>query len=354
MQQVNQRERTRIEKLIKSIPKAEIHLHLEGVASVDTLWRLIKLHKLKVDGVSSRKDLVERFKIKSLDEFIWLFINILQNAFRNAEDLELLIDDLQKYLLRNTITYAEIFFAPSKFLQNGLDFAQMMGILERGAARLKREAGLEIKFIIDVSRSYGLENAQKNLELTLAHLNNSIIGIGLGGSESQGPAEEFTSVFEKARKAGLQVVAHAGEDVDSRSIWNTLKFLKASRIGHGISAIEDEKLMKLLKEKRIPLEICPTSNIFTQKYVKSLEAHPIRPFYDRGINVTLNTDDPTLFGIELIGEYYNLYEYLDFNLEELFQIMKNTVFASFMDNNAKELFWDNAAKVITAAGYVAP
>ncbi len=354
MQQVNQKERTRIEKLIKSIPKAEIHLHLEGVASVDTLWRLIKLHKLQIDGVSSRKDLVERFKIKSLDEFIWLFINILQNAFRNAEDLEFLIDDVEKYLLRNNIPYAEIFFAPSKFIQNGLDFAQMMKILESGAARLKREADLEIKFIIDVSRTNGLANAQNNLDLTLAHRNDSIIGIGLGGAESQGPAEEFQSVFEKARKAGLQVVAHAGEDVDSRSIWNTLKLLKATRIGHGISAIEDEKLLKLLKEKQIPLEICPTSNVFTQKYVKRLEDHPIRPFFDRGINVTLNTDDPTLFSIELVGEYYNLYEHLDFNLEELFQIMKNTVYSSFMDDKAKDLFWSNAAKVISAAGYVAP
>ena len=166
--------------------------------------------------------------------------------------------------------------------------------------------------------------------MTLKHKTDSIIGIGLGGSESQGPAEEFAGVFKKAVAAGLQVVAHAGEDVDSRSIWNTLKLLKATRIGHGISAAADTRLMRYLAEKQIPLEICPTSNIFTQKYVQRMEDHPIRDFFDKGINVTLNTDDPTLFGIDLVEEYYNLYQDLDFTLEELFQVMKNTVFASFM------------------------
>ena len=257
MQQVKKRERTRIEKLIRTIPKAEIHLHLEGLASVDTLWQLLRANKISVDGITSRKDLVERFKIKSLDEFIWLFINILQNAFRSSEDLDYLIRDAEEYLKRNNIPYAEIFFAPSKFVQNGLEFGTMMKVLDDGAQKLKKNASLEIKYIIDVSRSYGVENAEKNLALTLKHKTDSIIGIGLGGSESQGPAEDFAGVFKKAVAEGLQVVAHAGEDVDSSSIWNTLKLLKATRIGHGISAAADTKLMRYLAEKQIPWKSAP-------------------------------------------------------------------------------------------------
>ena len=354
MQQVNEEERKRIEQLIRSIPKAEIHLHLEGVASVDTHWQLLKTNKITVEGINSRDDLVERFKIKSLDEFIWLFINILQNAFRSSKDLEWLIKDAHAYLSRNNIPYAEIFFAPSKFIQNGLEFGAMMKILEDGARRLKKEAGIEIKYIIDVSRSYGVENAEKNLALTLKHLNDSIIGIGLGGAESQGAAKDFSAVFKKATAGGLKVVAHAGEDQDSSSIWNTLKYLKATRIGHGISAVDDKKLMKYLAEKHIPLELCPTSNLFTRKYVQRMEDHPIRTFFDKKINVTLNTDDPTLFGIELVGEYLNLYQYLDFSLDELFQIIKNTIYSTFLDTPAKDALWARSAKAIREAGYTAP
>ena len=354
MQQVKNKDKIDIEKLIRNIPKTEIHLHLEGLASVDTLWNLLQEYKIEVEGISSRSDLVKKFKFNSLDEFIWFFINVLQNAFRQAKDLNWLIKDAQDYLTRNNIVYAEIFFAPSKFLQNGLDFNEMMDILDNGAKKILKESNIEIKYIIDVSRSYGVENAEANLQLTLAHKKDSIIGIGLGGSENQGPAEEFRSVFKKAIKAGLKVVAHAGEDIDSSSIWNSIKYLKAERIGHGISAKDDPRLMKYLAKTAIPLEICPTSNVFTRKYVQSIETHPIRLFFDKKINVTLNTDDPTLFGIELVEEYCNLFNYLDFSLDELFQIIKNTLFSSFLSQERKEKIWQLTADAIQNAGYSAP
>ncbi|ORC34604.1 adenosine deaminase [Marispirochaeta aestuarii] len=354
MQQVKDKERTRIEKLIRSIPKTEIHLHLEGLVSVDTLWYLINHNKLEFDGINTRQDLERQFNFNNLDEFIWFFINVLQNTFKTSEDLKCLISDAKSYLSRNNIVYAEIFFAPSKFLQNGLDFGEMMGILHEGAQKIKLEDNIEIKFIIDVSRTYGVENAEQNLALILENFNDSIIGIGLGGSESQGPAEQFATVFEKARKKGLKVVAHAGEDVDASSIWNSLKRLKAQRIGHGISAKDDPKLIEYLRKTWIPLEICPTSNVFTRKYVQRLQDHPIRLFFDSGVNVTLNTDDPTLFNIELVEEYYNLYHYLDFTLEELFQIMKNTLFATFLPDEKKEALWEKTATAIKRSGYLAP
>lgn len=354
MQQVKDKERTRIEKLIRSIPKTEIHLHLEGLVSVDSLWYLINHNKLELAEINTRQDLERQFNFSNLDEFIWFFINVLQNAFKSSDDLKCLITDAKSYLSRNNIVYAEIFFAPSKFLQNGLDFAEMMGILHEGAQRLKTEDNIEIKYIIDVSRTYGVENAEQNLALILDNLNDSIIGIGLGGAESQGPAEIFSSVFKKAKAKGLKVVAHAGEDVDASSIWNSINLLKAQRIGHGISAKDDPELIEYLKKTRIPLEICPTSNVFTRKYIQRLEDHPIRQFYDNGINVTLNTDDPTLFNIELVEEYYNLYHYMDFTLEELFQIMKNTLFATFLPDEKKETLWKKTATAIKRAGYLAP
>lgn len=338
-------------KLLTDIPKAEIHLHLEGLAGVDTIWTLMNRNKISVEGITSREDLQQRFQVKSLEEFISLFINVIQNCFKKDSDLDFLIRDARDYLKRNNIVYAEIFFAPTKFLLNGFRFENMIRILDEGAERLKAEDGLEVNFIIDVSRSYGLDNAKKNFDLTLKHRAEHVIGIGLGGAESQGPARLFKDVYQRARKNNLRVVAHAGEDIGPESIWEALEELGAERIGHGISAIQDEGLMNYLMQTRIPLEICPTSNLFTRKYVNTFEEHPIKPFYHRGICVTLNTDDPTLFNIELIQEYMNMLEHGLFTPSELLAIVKNTVYASFQAKKEKDLLWESIEEKVTQAGF---
>ena len=311
----------------------------------------MKQNKVSVQGISSREDLQKRFKVKSLDEFISLFINVIQNCFKKDGDLDFLIRDAKEYLQRNNIVYAEIFFAPTKFLLNGFRFENMIRILDEGAERLKKENDLDINFIIDVSRSYGADNATKNLELTLGNKTEHIIGIGLGGAEAQGPARLFKEAFHKARKNGLRVVAHAGEDIGPESIWEAIEELGAERIGHGISAIKDEGLMNYLMQTRIPLEICPTSNLFTRKYVQSLEAHPIKPFYNRGICVTVNTDDPTLFNAELISEYMNLLDHGIFSPSELLAIVRNTVYATFRTDKEKDTLWQKIDKKIMEAGF---
>lgn len=308
-------------------------------------------NKVSVEGIYSREDLQKRFQVKSLDEFISLFINVIQNCFKKDSDLDYLIRDARDYLQRNNVVYAEIFFAPTKFLLNGFRFDNMIRILDEGAEKLKNENGITVNFIIDVSRSYGIENAKKNLDLTLEHRAPHVIGIGLGGAESQGPSRLFKSVFQEARKAGLRVVAHAGEDIGPESIWEALEELGAERIGHGISAINDEGLMNYLMQTRIPLEICPTSNLFTRKFVKNFKEHPIKTFYHRGICVTLNTDDPTLFKIELVQEYMNLLESDMFTPSELLAIVKNTVYAAFMDKKEKDALWRRIEEKINAAGF---
>lgn len=331
--------------LLYKIPKAEIHLHLEGVASVDTIWKLKQKHDLELPGIKSKEDLTNRFQVKGLNDFIDLFINVIQNCLREEEDILLLIDDAQHYLERNNIVYAEIFFAPSKFVRNGFSFKQMIKILDDGAKKIEKESNRTVRFLIDVSRSFGPENAMRNLELTLKHAKESVIGIGLGGAESQGPAEEYAEVFQRARYENLHVVAHAGEDVGPESIWRAVDDLKSERIGHGISAKHDEALMKVLADRQIPLEICPMSNIFTGKYVTSYKDHPIKLFFDRGINVTINTDDPTIFGAELIDEYLNLMRYEVFTFPEVLKIIKQTIYASFLDDGYKQSIWEEAEKI---------
>jgi adenosine deaminase len=324
-----------IRENLLQIPKTEIHLHLEGLASVDTVWKLIQKHDISISGISTKDDLIEKYNIQSLDEFITLFINIIQSCFREISDFDFLLDDAAAYLSKNNIVYAELFFAPSSFLLNGISFDHMMERLHSGSQKIEKEHGIKIRFLIDVSRTFGLDNAKKNVEMTIANKCESIIGIGLGGSEKKGPARDFKSVFDIARENDLHVVAHAGEDVGPESVWDAATLLKSERIGHGISAIYDKKLMDYLAEHQIPLEICPTSNIFTRRFVSSYADHPIKPFYDHGINVTVNTDDPAIFNIDLIDEYINLMKNGLFTLEETYDLIRKGAQATFLPEKEK-------------------
>ena len=256
--------------------------------------------------------------------------------FTEVRDFDLVFEDLKNYLLRNGVTHCEAFFAPSAFLKKGFSYAEMAKNFEKNLKKIKKETGITIWLLGDVSRTFGLENAENNLKMFMENPFEGFIGIGLGGAELKGPSKEFGPVFEKALKAGLHAVAHAGEDQGPESIWDAINICHAERIGHGISAIQDEKLMTLCAEKGIPFEVAPTSNVFTKKYVQSLSEHPFRPFFDKGMMVTLNTDDPLFFGVELLDEYYNLYKDMDFTEEELKQVIINSWNASFLSDKEKK------------------
>lgn len=323
-----------LRSFIASLPKTEIHLHIEGLVSVDSIWSLINKHDLDF-GIHSKEELRQKFEVRSLDEFIDLFINIVQACFLEEDDLDYLIEDARSYLLRNHIPYAEIFFAPTKLIKNGLSFASLVDKLDAGARRLAAD-GLQIRYIVDVSRGFGLENAMRNLDLTLEHMTDHIVGLGLGGAEQTGPAREYKPVFDKAVDSGLKLVAHAGEDVGPESVWDTVKLLNVARIGHGIAAIKDPALMDHLRDTQIPLEICPTSNLFTRKFASTLEDHPIRAFYDHGMYVTVNTDDPTLFGVELTDEYLKLIDHGIFSVGEVVDLIRKGIQATFQPEDKKK------------------
>ncbi len=340
-------------EFLRAIPKTELHLHLEGLASRKTIWNLITKHRIQVAGVSSPEDLDRRFQVKSLPEFIDLFLNVIQNSFRDEDDVQLLIGDARDYLTRNHIVYAEIHFAPSAFLKIGHRFDRLISVLDEGAAALAKD-GLEVRFLIDVSRTFGVDNAMRNLELTLDHRIPAIIGIGLGGQEAGGPARDFVPVFERARAAGLHVVAHAGESVGPQSVRDAVEILGAERIGHGVSAIRDPAVMDLLHRRRVPLEVCPSSNLFTGHFVKTLREHPIREFFDRGLMVTLNTDDPTIFGVDLLDEYARLVSGGIFDEAQTLQMLKNGIDATFLPPDGRARLWTAARGEIERQGRRAP
>jgi len=323
------------------------------MASIETIWSLIEKHRLSIAGVTSPEDIRKRFQVKSLPEFIDLFLNVIQNSFREEGDVRFLIEDARAYLKRNNIVYAEVHFAPSAFLRSGQRFDRLISVLEEGAAALEKD-GLLVRYLIDVSRTFGFDNAMRNLELTLDHRIPAIIGIGLGGQEAGGPARDFAAVFERARAAGLRVVAHAGEAVGPESIRDAVEILGAERIGHAVSAILDPSVMHLLDRLRVPLEMCPTSNLFTGHFARTLQTHPIGPFFERGLRVTVNTDDPTIFGVDLVDEYARLVSGGIFDEARTLRLLKNGIYATFQPPDAQDRMWAAARRVIEQHGRMAP
>lgn len=325
----------------RGIPKAEIHLHIEAVISTTSIK---KLYRQKYGEEFTDEALAELFSYSDLNGFIAAFLKV-QDLFTSVDDFDLVFADLAQYIADNGLAYAEVFFAPSAFLKKGFAYSDIMQNFSRNIARIKQETGVDVRVLVDVSRTFGIENAEKNLDIVLAHKIPEVIGIGLGGAESKGPCKDFGPVFERARANGLHTVAHAGEDVDAWSIWDALNVLHSERIGHGITAIQDESLMQHLADTQLPLEVAPTSNVFTKKYVPSLEEHPVRTFFDKGILVTINTDDPLFFKVSLLDEYWGLYKKLRFGKSDLKRIILNSFKASFLDDGAKA---DFAAKVEAA------
>lgn len=325
-------------EILKSIPKTEIHLHLEGLASPKTLWHLIETRGIDI-GIHSQEELNKRFRINSLNEFVDLFVNVIQNSIQIDEDLNYLIGDAQKYLQENNIRYAEIFYSPTKLIRNGIPYKDIVRRLTAGAERIEEEIGCVVRYITDVSRSFGPRNAMKNLNNHLKYRTKAFIGIGLGGSESLHEAREFKHIFRKAIAHQCAIVAHAGEDSGPGGIWDVLRYLHIARIGHGVSAVQDKKLIDHLRESQIVMEICPTSNLYTGKYARNLATHPIRYFFDQGLYVTLNSDDPTPFNTSISDEYCKLLEAGLFNITELIQIIKNGVYATFLPQEQKDKLW---------------
>ncbi len=330
----------------KKIPKAELHLHLEAVIATNTIQKLYKRRNPALSDEKVSEEIEKLFTYSNLDGFIKAYLQV-QDLYDSEDDFDLVFEDLKQYIVRNGISYTEIFAAPSAFIKKGFDFSKMVQNYQKNVKKIKVETGVDVRILIDVSRTFGEENAEKNLQLLLANRIPEIIGIGLGGAESKGPCRDFGNVFEKARKNGLFAVAHAGEDEDAYSVWDAINVLKAARIGHGITSIQDEKLMETLAAQKIPLEICPTSNVFTKKYVKRISEHPVRAFFDHGIPITLNTDDPLFFGVELLDEYWNAYSKIKFKKAELKKIILCSFESSFLSEEEKSNFKEKVEELWT-------
>lgn len=277
------------------LPKVELHVHLEGSIPLPALWRLVQRHGGD-PAVPDEAALARRFAYTDFAAFIraWGW----KNAFiRDADDLAAIAEAAARAWAGENIRYVEAHCSPPDFRSRGLSTAQIIAAYRRG---LDRVAGIEVALIVDLVRDFGTVAAERTVEEVAALRPLGVVGIGLGGSEAEHPPVSFARAFARARALGLRRTAHAGEAAGPESVRGALA-IGAERIGHGVRALEDPALVAELAARGVPLEVCPASNRCTG--VVPPGAAPIRALRDAGVHVTLNSDDPAMFGVSLSAEY---------------------------------------------------
>jgi aminodeoxyfutalosine deaminase len=321
---------------LHGLPKAELHLHLEGTILPETLVALSHRNDARPLTLAAAEKLYEYTDFPS---FLMSFKAVTERL-HTADDYELITYDMVRALAYQGVVHAEVYISWGILYHFGrLDVDDVTAAIERGRLRAEHEFGTTILWIIDAVRHFGVEEAgrvfRKAAEMRTKY--PSIVGIGIGGDEVRGPADQFRELYAEAKAAGLHLLAHAGESTGPvagpASIWAALN-IGAERIGHALAAQHDAELLEVLAERQIPLEINVTSNLRTG-CCAALEEHPLKDYFDRGLMVTLNSDDPPMFGSNLLEEYILAYESFEFTLDQMRELAANSVEASFLPPERK-------------------
>ena len=313
---------------IYSLPKAELHLHLEGSVSAETLVELRKRHGKK----STLSEVEALYQYKDFAGFLMAFKTLTEDL-HTPEDYELITYRLIEQLKAENVLHAEVYVSVGVCLWQKQDFDAIFEGLERGRERGERDFGVSLLWIFDAVRQFGPGAAQDVFLLAAKFRDRNVVGVGIGGDEQKAPPELFREAFAFAAGQGLRLTAHAGESAGPESIWGALN-LAAERIGHGLTASQDSELIEELAARQIPVEICLTSNLRTGCCGK-ISDHPVRRYFDQGLMLTLNTDDPAMFGTTLAREYELAQTEFGFTDEHLRELARNSFEASFLPAEKK-------------------
>jgi adenosine deaminase/aminodeoxyfutalosine deaminase len=317
---------------LRRLPKAELHLHLEGTVTPETLVELSERHPA---GRLTLEQAQALYRYVDFSGFLMAFKAITERLLM-PDDYELITWRMAQALVAQGVVHAEVYVSVGVvYYWRRIEFEPLFAGMERARLRAEREFGISILWIFDAVRHFGVEEAARVFRKTAEMRSEycSIIGIGIGGDERRTGAEPFRELYAEARDAGLRLTAHAGETMGPESIWGALN-IGAERIGHGLTAQFDAELMDVLVERQVPVEICVTSNVRTGS-CPSLAEHPVRRYFDSGLMITLNSDDPTLFGSDLLGEYGMAEREFQFTEEQLRELAANSIEASFLPPERK-------------------
>jgi aminodeoxyfutalosine deaminase len=328
---------TDLAAFIAGMPKAELHVHHVGSASPRTVSELAERHPGVVP--SDPDALAAFFEFRDFAHFIEVYLAVV-DLIRTPEDVRLLTYEVAREMAEGqNIRYAELTCTPYTSVQphvedRGMPIEAYSEAIEDARRAAERDFGIRLQWIYDIPGESGIPAADATLDYALDHPTDGLVAFGLGGPEIGVPRPQFQRHFDAARAAGLRSVPHAGETTGPQTVWDAVRLLGAERIGHGTSAAQDPDLVAHLAASGIPLEVCPSSNIATRA-VASLDEHPIRQFRDAGVVVTVNSDDPPMFGTTLNHEYAIAAELLDLDEQGVRELAKAAVRSAFLDEAAK-------------------
>jgi aminodeoxyfutalosine deaminase len=324
-----------IDTFIARLPKVELHLHLVGSASVPTVLELAGRHP-EARVPRTEAELVAFYEFKDFPHFADVY-GAVSALVREPADVAELVLGAARDLAGQNVRYAELTVTPYTFTAAGMPVAGLTEALDVAARSARQDHGVRISYIFDIASELGAPAAYATLEHALSSPPEALTGFGLAGIEQARPAhaEMFREVFGAAIAAGLCSVPHAGEMSGPPTIWEALTGLRAERIGHGLSCLDDPDLVAYLRERQIPLEVCPTSNVCTRQ-VPNLASHPLPRMLAEGLFVTLNSDDPPMFGTTLTDEYRRAASVLGLSRDQLAALAMNGVRASFLEPGAKQ------------------
>jgi aminodeoxyfutalosine deaminase len=332
---------------IQTLPKAELHLHLEGSVDPATLVELSRRYNTPLPTENNRYDVagsgdvlteddVRRlYSYKDFNGFLMAFKSVTERL-RSPEDYELVTYRLMQKLRQQNIVHAEVYVSVGVIRWRGQPVEPIFEGMERGRELGQRDFGVSLLWIFDAVRHFGPQAAAEVFNLAARLRERNVVGIGIGGDEARGPAEGFRDLYKKAADNGLRLTAHAGETTGPESVWGALN-IGAERIGHGLSAASDPELMEVMAQKQVPVEMCITSNLRTGA-CKEMQDHPVKKFFDEGLMVTLSTDDPAMFQTSLNKEFEIAQQEFSFSEDHLRELARNSIEASFLPVEKKLRF----------------
>ncbi|MGP5215800.1 adenosine deaminase [Psychrobacter celer] len=321
-------------ELIKKLPKAELHLHIEGSLEPDLMFRLAQKNDIQIP-YKDIDDVRRAYNFTNLQTFLDIYY-AGANVLITQQDF---YDLTWAYILKcveDNVIHTEIFFDPQTHTERGVEFATVINGIKSALADAKAEYGISSCIIMCFLRHLSQDAAFETLEAAMA-FKDDIVGVGLDSSELGNPPSKFTEVFRQAKAAGFKVVAHAGEEADFSYIYEALDVLRSDRIDHGVQAIHSAALMQRLKAEQMPLTVCPNSNI-ELKVFESYQDHNIKTLLDYGLNVSVNSDDPAYFKGYINQNFINLVENLPLTEDDIVTLVKNSFRASFIDDDLKRAY----------------
>ena len=322
-----------VETFLRRMPKVELHLHLEGAVSADTFAELAAKHGV---GLPVHDDPAELYHYETLVDFLEVY-SLVCESIRDRDDFHRVTYECLARCAQSGARYVEFFFSPESHLVMGVDYPTMLDGIVQALDDVQDDHGLDCQIIPAINRELGPERGQRFVEMVVEHRRPAVVGIGLDFNEDGHPPEDFAEAFGLAASEGLHRTSHAGEVGPAANVRNSIDILDCERVDHGYHVIDDRELLNSVAESQIAFTVCPTTTTYTTAW-RDLGAvdHAIRVMADAGLKLTINSDDPTMFSIDLADEYITLHDVMDFSLDKIVEFALNGVDAAWVGDSTKQ------------------